>query len=55
MSAKSETILNEPVVSEKLHRETIEAMRAAFEFGFRSAEKGMNLQAALEKFDKTMQ
>lgn len=31
-----------------------EAMRSAFEFGFRSHEKGMNLEAAFLLFDQTM-
>jgi hypothetical protein len=30
------------------------ALKAAFEFGFRCHEKGMNLQAALAKFDAQM-
>jgi hypothetical protein len=40
---------------EKLKAQQLDAMRAAFEFGFRTGEKGdMNLQAALAHFDKTM-
>ena len=31
-----------------------EMARSAFEFGYRCAEKGMNLERALMTFDKTM-
>ncbi len=42
------------MIQADLDAKTLASMRASFEYGYKCAEQGLNIQAALAKFDKQM-